>query len=166
MKLYQNTADGCERIKGFYSRGQLLAFEALTDRPVRCGAHALDTCVLRPISVVNLKRALADGAPLWQQLVREFDKEMEHMEATRLLRALPAPQRLAQFLLSMPRDAGDAYLPMSHRDIGNFLNLVPETVSRLFTRLQQFGWLAIHGHHMLLRNAAALQQAAQDDRWP
>lgn len=160
LKTYRTGTDGRERISGFHSVGQLLGLDTLADRPMRCGALAVDTSVICQIPVhAILEGALKSGA-LWHQVLEEFDNEIARLENRLSVCCLPAPQRLADFILSMANSSGQAYLPMSHREIGNFLRLVPETVSRLLTRFHQRGWLSIEGRDMVIRDRNALQQAA------
>jgi CRP/FNR family transcriptional regulator len=160
VKTYRTGTDGRERISGFHSTGQLLGLDTLVERPMRCGAIAVDTSVIRQIPV----QALLDGAlksgPLWHHLLEELDNEIARLENRLAVCCLPAAERLADFILSMANSSGEAYLPMSHREIGNFLRLVPETVSRLLTKFHQRGWLSIAGRELVICNRNALEQAA------
>ena len=106
-----------------------------------------------------MEGALKSGE-LWHQLLEELDNEIARLENRLSVCCLPAPQRLADFILSMTNPSGEAYLPMSHREIGNFLRLVPETVSRLLTKFHQRGWLLIEGREVVIRNRNSLEQAA------
>jgi CRP/FNR family transcriptional regulator len=160
FKTYQTGADGRERINGFHSTGQLLGLDALADRRVRCGALALDTSVICQIQVHAILEDTGKSGPLWHQVLEEFDNEIARLENRLALCCLPAPQRLADFILSMANRSGEAYLPMTHREIGNFLRLVPETVSRLLTKFNQRGWLSMQGRDVVIRDRNAIEQAA------
>jgi hypothetical protein len=80
-----------------------------------------------------------------------------------LLGKKSAEERLAAFLLSMSRrlrkrglSATDFYLSMSRHEIGNYLGLAVETVSRLFTRFQDEGLMRVDRKHIeLLRPGRA-----------
>ncbi len=160
LKTYRTCTDGCERISGFHSIGQMLGLDTLAERPMRCGAVAVDTSVICQIPV----QALLDGAfksgPLWHQLLEELDNEIARLENRLAVCCLPAGERLADFILSMANSSDQVYLPMSHREIGNFLRLVPETVSRLLTKFNQHGWLIIAGRELVICNRNALERAA------
>lgn len=160
LKEYRGELDGSEHIRRFCATGQLLGLEALFGHTVRCGAVALDTCVVCAIPVTGIVEASGKDDTLWRQILHELDDTFADMESRFLGAALPARQRLAAFLLSSARDNRDLYLPMSHRDIGTFLQLAPETVSRLFTRLQQHGCLSIQGRQIRIHDRAALKRAA------
>jgi len=51
-------------------------------------------------------------------------------------------------------------LSMSRNDIGNYLGLAVETVSRLFSRLQEDGILVVHSRHVQLCDISRLQALA------
>jgi hemerythrin-like metal-binding protein len=79
-----------------------------------------------------------------------------------------APGRLAAFLLGLSerfRERGfaaqDYRLGMSRVDIGNYLGLADETVSRLFTRFQEEGLLAVERRHIRLLDVPRLQAVAR-----
>ena len=160
LKTYRTGTDGRERISGFHSAGQLLGLDTLAERPMRCGALAVDTSVICQIPVQAIVEGALKSGELWHQLLEELDNEIARLENRLSVCCLPAPQRLADFILSMTNPSGEAYLPMSHREIGNFLRLVPETVSRLLTKFHQRGWLLIEGREVVIRNRNSLEQAA------
>ncbi len=160
LKEYLGELDGGEHIRRFCAAGQLLGLEALLGNAVRCGAVALDTCVVCAIPVAGIVDASGTNVALWRQILHELDDSFADMESRFLGAAVPARQRLAAFLLSVARDCRDIYLPMSHRDIGTYLQLAPETVSRLLTRLQQHGFLSIQGRQIRIHDRTALKRAA------
>jgi hypothetical protein len=77
---------------------------------------------------------------------------------------LPAPQRFAHFILSIAGNSASVTMPMTNKEISNYLNLVPETVSRLLAKFQQRDWLTIEGREIqILDRAALLTQSAVAD---
>jgi CRP/FNR family transcriptional regulator len=81
-----------------------------------------------------------------------------------LLGKKSAEERLAAFLLSMSRrlhkrglSPTDFYLSMSRHEIGNYLGLAVETVSRLFTRFQEEGLLNVDRKHVQLLDLDMLE---------
>jgi CRP/FNR family transcriptional regulator len=74
-----------------------------------------------------------------------------------------AEERLAAFLLSLSSrykkrglSPAEFYLPMSRQDIGNYLGLAIETVSRLFARLQEEGILTVDKKLITIRKPESL----------
>jgi CRP/FNR family transcriptional regulator len=85
-----------------------------------------------------------------------------------LLSKRTAEERIASLLLSLSarhkrRRLSDASfrLPMSRSDIGNYLGLAVETVSRIFTRFQQLGVLGVVGKEITILDRAHLCQLAE-----
>jgi CRP/FNR family transcriptional regulator len=139
-----------------------LGLDTLMDRPMRCGAVALDAALVCRIPVDAVVVGSGESRQLRLQLLEQFDDEIARLELQLSVYCLNAPQRLADFILFMAGDSTEVNLPMSHKDIGNYLRLVPETVSRLFARFQQSGWLVIRGHGIAIRDRSALSLAAAE----
>lgn len=160
LKTYRIEGDGREWITGFHLVGKVLGLDTLVDRPMRCGAVALDTALLCAIPVRVIAAASVEFAQLPFQLLEQFDDEISRLEAQLSFNYLSASQRLAQFILHVVGEATEVYLPMSHKEMGNYLRLVQETVSRLFTRFQRYGWVSIRGHDLVLHDRDAMQHIA------
>lgn len=162
FKTYRIGDDGRERITGFPSSGTLLGLDTLMDRPMRCGAVALDTTLVCRIPVHAIVIGSGESRQLRLQLLEQFDNEIARLEIQLSLYCLNASQRLASFILSVAGKSAEVNLPMSHKEIGNYLRLVPETVSRLFAKFQRSGWLTMRGHGVSIRDRLALQQTAAE----
>jgi len=160
LKTYRIGDDGNERITGFPTSGKLLGLDTLMDRPMRCGAVALDASLICRIPVHAIVIGSGESRQLRLQLLEQFDNEIARLEIQLSLYCLNAPQRLAGFLLSMADNSAEVHLPMSHKEIGNYLRLVPETVSRLFARFQYCGWLIMRAHGITILDRLGLEQTA------
>jgi CRP/FNR family transcriptional regulator len=166
LKTYRVLHDCSERVSGFHFAGELLGLDVLIDRPVRCGAVALETTMVSLIPAHTLAECLNRSEPMRLELLGRFGDEITRLEEHLLLDRLSAEQRLAAFVLwvvdkfSAHSEQPAMYLPMSHKDIGNYLGLVPETVSRLLARFQDREWLSVHRHELIVRNLERLREAA------
>lgn len=160
VKTYTVADNVGERITGFHSVGTLLGMETLTDRPLRCGAVALDTTLVCQIPVPAIVVGSGESRQLRLQLIEQFDNEIARLEARLAVYSQSASQRLANFILSTANQSSETYLPMSHKEIGNYLGIVPETVCRLLAKFQRRGWLTTRWHHVTIRDRLALQQVA------
>ena len=81
-----------------------------------------------------------------------------------LLGSMAAEQRLAAFLLSLSRRyqrlgfAADRFiLRMTREEIGSYLGLTLETVSRVFSRFQRQGLIGVHQREIDLKNSGGLR---------
>ncbi len=160
LKTYRLEDDGREWITGFHQVGKLLGLDTLVDRPMRCGAVALDTALLCAIPVNAIAAGSGEFKHLPFQLLEQFDNEIGRLETQLSFNYLSASQRLAHFILYVMGESVEVYLPMSHKEIGNYLRLVPETVSRLFTKFQRCEWVSVRAHDLMMRNRSAVEQVA------
>jgi CRP-like cAMP-binding protein len=88
---------------------------------------------------------------------RELGRAQDHL----LLLIKSAQQRVASFLLEMAgqASAGNTIeLPMTRQDIGDYLGLTMETVSRTFAHLEATTTIEVHSRQIVLRNRATLRQ--------
>lgn len=168
LKTYAMTEDGHEQVIGFHLPGELVGLAAIHGECHPCAAKALETTSVCEIPFDRLED-LADRLPtLQRQLLRVLSKEILHdHNLLTLLGKKSADERLAAFLVSLSVrfkrrgfSAAEFHLSMSRNDIGNYLGLAVETVSRLFTRFQEGGLLEVQRKHILLRNMDALNLLA------
>jgi CRP/FNR family transcriptional regulator len=102
---------------------------------------------------------------MYRLLSREIGQETEMLT---LLGKKSAEERLASFLLSFSErfkqrgfSPSDFFLSMSRHEIGNYLGLAVETVSRIFTRFQDEGLLQVERKHIQLLDLPRLYDIVQ-----
>jgi CRP/FNR family transcriptional regulator len=110
------------------------------------------------------------GAVLPRLIGRELVRKQK---LALLLACMNAEQRLASFLLNLSRrlqvrgySAAEFHLRMSRGEIGSYLGLNLETVSRTFSLLQQRGLVEVAGRHVLLRDRPALVRMFDESSAP
>ena len=148
FKTFSFTEDGREQVAGLHLPGELFGMDAISSGTYCCAAAALERSSVCEIPFDRLEE-LATGLPsLMRQLVRIMSKDIQRDKRIMQITKNNAEGRLAAFLLSLSerfRERGFAAeeyrLGMSRIDIGNYLGLADETVSRLFTRFQEAGLL-------------------------
>jgi len=164
IKSFVIDGDGKERVIAFHLPGELLGLDAIAGKSHACATQALETSGLCEIPLYRLEQ-LAQRMPVLQHhLFHLMSHEIRQDEQTILLGSTSAEQRLATLLLSLSYrqhqrrlSARAIRLSMSRRDIGNYLGLALETVSRVFSRLQQRGLIAVTGREVSISNIDALQ---------
>jgi CRP/FNR family transcriptional regulator len=158
LKSYCITEEGEEQIIGFHLPGELLGLDAIIDGNHPLAAKALETTSLCEIPFAELE-ILASRLPgLRRQFLRMMSKEIRQDEENIVnLGQKSAEERLASFLISISNrlrrrgfSPSEFNLSMSRGDIGNYLGLALETVSRLFTRFQNEGLLEVDRKHIKL----------------
>jgi CRP/FNR family transcriptional regulator len=97
-------------------------------------------------------------AVLAREIVRDHGVMM-------LLGSMRAEERLATFLLNLSRrfvrrgySASEFHLRMTREEIGSYLGLKLETVSRLFSRFQEEGLIAVEQKHVRILDIAGLER--------
>jgi len=165
LKTYLLDQDGNEQVTGFTLPGELVGLDAFGSSCFPSYAVALETSLVCTIPLAELEE-LAGCIPslrkrLLVTLSRELHEEQQHYSHNRE----SAEQRLAAFLLNLSArysrrnlSSTSFILSMSRGDIGNYLGLTTETVSRLFSRLRQQGLLEIKGRELRLTHPAALNR--------
>ncbi|MEX6503686.1 fumarate/nitrate reduction transcriptional regulator Fnr [Pseudomonas zhanjiangensis] len=163
LKNYLLDQDGTEQITGFVLPGELVGIDGFGRSTFPGYAMALETSMACTIPLAELEE-LAGAIPnLRKQLLnilgRELHEEHEHLSHTHE----SAEQRLALFLLNLSSrfskrglSALNFILPMSRGEIGNYLGLTTETISRLFTRYRQQGLIDSQGREVHLLDVKAL----------
>ena len=165
VKTYLVLDDGSEQITGFHLPGELVGFDAISRNSHNTYAKALETSSICEIPFEKLEHLACKLPSLQHQLLSIMSKEIHHdEEMLSLLGKKSADQKLASLLLSLSTrhhergfSATEFNLSMSRTDIGNYLGLAVETVSRLFTRFQEQGLLETKGKLVRLKDLEALR---------
>lgn len=172
IKTYSPTEDGLEQVTGFHLPGELLGLDAINTREHPCAAKALETTSLCEIPFDKLGELSNRIPSLQQQLLKIMSKEILHDQSLlMLLGKKSAEERLAALLISLSnRYAARGFSPtefnlsMSRNDIGNYLGLAVETVSRLFTRFQEDRLLSVQRKFIKILDLERLHSAANSSR--
>ncbi len=152
LKSYCITEDGEEQVLGFSLPGELTGMDGLSDGCYSSAAVALETSSVCELPYSRLEGLCHDLPGLHRQMMNVVGREIttdQHM--LMLLGKRTAEERLASFLLSLSTryhsrglSATEFNLPMSRQDIGNYLGMAIETVSRLFAQFQERGLLEVN----------------------
>jgi CRP/FNR family transcriptional regulator len=166
FKTCVSSEDGRDQVTGFQMAGELLGLDGIgTDRHT-CDALALEdsqVCIIPFHQLEELSRELSD-------LQRHFHKIMSR-EIVRdhgvmlLLGSMRAEERLAAFLLNLTQrlrtrgfSSSSLILRMTREEIGSYLGLKLETVSRAFSRFQDEGILTVKQRQIEVLDPDALQR--------
>lgn len=161
-------ADQADQVIGFHFPGELIGTEGMAVAAYPCTARALansSVCELR------LDRLPDSGRPLealQRSIIELLGREVTFShELIGSLVHQTAQQRLAGFLLSLSErlqrrglPGRDFTLSMSRSDIGNYLGLAGETISRLLTRFQQQGLIRIQRRRIVILDPAGMAAAS------
>lgn len=163
IKTWVVNSEGKERIHGFYLPGDLIGLDALWNARTASTATAV---VASQVCVIPLER-LQSAMEREPEISRRIAEQTSHQLALALALSadLTAEQRLATFLLQMATRLevcnGGFKLPMTRRDVGAYLRLAEETVSRLFGTFEQNGLLRCADKEVRLLDMGRLTALAE-----
>ena len=166
LKTVVLAEDGREQVTGYHMLGEIIGFDGIgTDRHC-AGAMALEdteVCALPFVGIENLARTMPTlQHNLHQIMSREITRDQSAML---MLGSMRADERLAMFLLNLAdryRRRGysstEYVLRMTREEIGSYLGLKLETVSRLFSRFQDEGLIQVQGRAVKLLDSVRLKR--------
>jgi CRP/FNR family transcriptional regulator len=158
--------DGREQVGGFFMAGELLGLDGIGAGRHHAGAIAIEdsnVCVM-PFALIE---AMAQEIPALQRrlhavLAREITRDHGVMM---LLGSMRAEERLATFLLNLSKrhlrrghSACDLRLRMTRGEIGSYLGMQLETVSRLFSRFHDDGLIEADRKQVRILDVAGLEK--------
>jgi CRP/FNR family transcriptional regulator len=158
--------EGREQVTGFFMGGELLGMEGIGAGRHSSTAVALEDCevCVMPYSLVE---SMAHDYPQLQRrlhsvLSREIVRDHGVMM---LLGSMRAEERLAAFLSNLSKrfvrrgySPSDFHLRMTREEIGSYLGLKLETVSRLFSQFQKEGLIEVEQKHVRIVDIAGLEK--------
>ena len=166
FKTRLSSHDGQEQVTGFQMAGEVLGLDGISADAHQCDAVALEdsqVCVIRYAQLEGLSREFPD---LQRQFHKVLSREIVNDHGLmHLLGARRAEARVAAFLLDLTRrlrsrgfSASALVLRMTREEIGTYLGLTLETVSRSFSKLQDDGVLAVRRRQITVLDPAALER--------
>jgi CRP/FNR family nitrogen fixation transcriptional regulator len=160
VRTYKLLSDGRRQIGAFLLPGDVFGLESSTSH--RLAAEAVIDTTVRLVKRNSLEQAAGIDVQVARKLWGITAGELGHAENHMLLLGRKsAMERVATFLLEMDRRlavAGMMALPMCRRDIGDYLGLTLETVSRALSQLHGEGVLGFSGaRQIVLRNRQRLR---------
>lgn len=159
---------GMSQVIGFHLPGELIGLDALGTGAHGCDAQALTQANVCEVPLSQLEMVAAQVPGLQHQLLKiigqSINRDHSHLE---MLGVKSANDRMALFIHGMTeryrllgRPAELLVLPMSRQDIGSYLGLVIETVSRTLNKMQEDGVISVHGRQVRILDMKRLASMA------
>lgn len=169
FKTFTVNEQGEEQITGFHLAGDLLGFDAIADTEHKSFAQALETSMVCEIPYDNLDTLSNTMPKLKKQVLRLMSNEIRtDQEMLTLLNRKNAEQRVATFLVSLSDryharglSATEFRLTMTRSDIGNYIGLTVETISRLLNRFHKNGLIKVDGKLIIILSINELIDCAE-----
>ena len=168
LKAYRTADDGREQVTGFYFPGELLGMDGIGEGAHASSAKALETSAVCEIPFDSLEKLSVLMPELQHHFFQLMSRKItEDQLLITLLSKSSADERVASLILSISTrnarrklSATHFRLPMSRVDIGNYLGLTVETVSRVFSRMQKMKLLTADNKEICILDASGLQTLA------
>lgn len=165
FKTCVSAEDGRDQVTGFQMAGELLGLDGISTDHHACDAVALEdsqVCVIPYSQLEELSREFTD---LQHQFHKIMSREIVRDHGVMLLLgSMRAEERLATFLLNLTQrlhargfSSTSLVLRMTREEIGSYLGLKLETVSRAFSKFQEDGVLEVKQRDIRITNEDALK---------
>jgi CRP/FNR family transcriptional regulator len=166
FKTSMTLEDGREQVTGFHMAGEIIGLDGIGTGQHNCGAIALEDSEVCVIPYARLQELSHDLHGLQSQFHKMMSREIVREHGVMLLLgSMRAEERLAAFLLNLSqRFTARGYsqvefvLRMTREEIGSYLGLKLETVSRAFSKFQDEGLISVQQKHVQIRDIDGLKR--------
>jgi CRP/FNR family transcriptional regulator, anaerobic regulatory protein len=168
IKTYRITDNGDEQITGFYFPGEVFGMDGINKHKYSTSAKALETTAICEIPFTHFQELTIELPNLQMHFFQLMSQEItSDQQLITMLSKKTAEQRIAALLLNISdrnanrgMSATHLRLPMSRTDIGNYLGLTVETVSRIFSRFAKENLIALNQKDVELLDSNSLRTLA------
>ena len=159
------TEDGRDQVTGFQMNGEILGMDGISSELHTCNAVALEDSEVCQIPFAELERLSGEIPTLQHHFHKVMSREIVRDHGVMmLLGTMRAEERLAAFLLNLAQrfaargySATEFHLRMTRDEIGSYLGMKLETVSRAFSRFQDEGLISVQQKHICILDHAGLK---------
>ena len=159
------TEEGLEQVTGFQMAGEIIGMDGISNDHHVCNATALEdseVCIMPYDQLEELSRGIKS---LQQQFHKFMSREIVRDQSLMiLLGSMRAEERIAAFLLNLSQrmrvrgySASEFHLRMTREEIGSYLGLKLETVSRAFSKFHDEGLIGVQQKYIRILNADGLK---------
>lgn len=156
--------DGRDQVTGFQMAGEIIGLDGIVNDHHSCDAVALEdaeVCVMPFDRIEELSREI-NGLQRHVHKIMSREIVREH-GVMLLLGSMRAEERLAAFLLNLVQrlhargfSSSELILRMTREEIGSYLGLKLETVSRTFSKFMEDGIIEVKQRHVRILDTEAL----------
>ena len=165
FKTRLSSMDGRDQVTGFQMAGELLGLDGIGTDNHTCDAVALEDSQVCVIPYDQLEELSREFNELQHQFHKIMSREIVRDHGVMLLLgSMRAEERLAAFLLNLTQrlqargfSATELILRMTREEIGSYLGLKLETVSRTFSKFQDEGYLEVKQRQIRILDQDKLQ---------
>ncbi|MEO9102996.1 MAG: fumarate/nitrate reduction transcriptional regulator Fnr [Burkholderiaceae bacterium] len=159
-------ANGREQVTGFQMAGEIIGLDGIVADQHSCSAVALEDAEICVLPYQRIEELSRDFPALQRHVHKIMSREIVRDQGVMLLLgSMRAEERLAVFLRNLVRrlhargfSKTELVLRMTREEIGSFLGLKLETVSRTFSAMANQGIVEVRQRHVRIIDADALER--------
>ncbi|KQP44583.1 fumarate/nitrate reduction transcriptional regulator Fnr [Pseudorhodoferax sp. Leaf274] len=160
------TDDGREQVTGFQMAGEIIGLDGIVNDKHSCDAVALEDAEVCVMPFDRLEELSREVNALQHHVHKIMSREIVREHGVMLLLgSMRAEERVAAFLLNLVKrlhargfSRSELVLRMTREEIGSYLGLKLETVSRTFSKFVEEGIVEVKQRHLRILDADALQR--------
>lgn len=165
FKTTITTQDGRDQVTGFQMAGEIIGLDGIVHDRHSCDAVALEDAEVCVMPFDRLEEISREVTALQSHVHKIMSREIVRDHSVMLLLgSMRAEERLAAFLLNLVQrlhargfSQSELILRMTREEIGSYLGLKLETVSRMFSKFAEAGIVEVRQRHVRILNTTALQ---------
>jgi len=165
FKTCITSADGRDQVTGFQMMGEIMGLDGIVQDHHSCDAIALEdseVCIMPFDRIEELSR---EFGTLQRHIHKIMSREITRDQGVMLLLGnMRADERLAAFLVNLVQrlhargfSQSEVVLRMTRKEIGNYLGMQLETVSRTFSKFVEDGIIDVNQRHITIKDIEALR---------
>ncbi len=166
FKTCISSEDGRDQVTGFQMAGEIIGLDGIVSDHHTCDAVALEDAEVCVMSFDRIEELSREISALQRHVHKIMSREIVRENGVMLLLgSMRAEERLAAFLLNLVQrlhargfSQSELILRMTREEIGSYLGLKLETVSRTFSKFAEDGIVEVKQRHVRILNPEALKQ--------
>ncbi|OGB07576.1 MAG: transcriptional regulator [Burkholderiales bacterium RIFCSPHIGHO2_12_FULL_61_11] len=159
------TEDGRDQVTGFQMAGEIIGLDGIVNDHHTCNAVALEDAEVCLMPFDRIEELSREFTSLQRHVHKIMSREIVREHGVMLLLgSMRAEERLAAFLLNLVQrlhargfSQSELLLRMTREEIGSYLGLKLETVSRTFSKFVDDGIVEVQQRHVRIVNTGALK---------
>ena len=164
FKTSVTIADGRDQVTGFQMAGETIGMDGLVQDKHTCSAIALEDAEVCVLPFDKLEQLSREFSALQHHVHKIMSREIVRDHGVMLLLgSMRAEERLAAFLLNLVQrlhargfSQSELILRMTREEIGSYLGMKLETVSRTFSKFMDDGIIDVKQRYVHIKNTEAL----------
>lgn len=174
FKTCITTEDGRNQVTGFQMAGEIIGLDGIVKDHHTCDAVALEDAEVCVMPFDRIEELSRNVAALQRHVHKIMSREIVREHGVMLLLgSMRAEERLAAFLLNLVQrlhargfSQSELLLRMTREEIGSYLGLKLETVSRTFSKFVEEGIVEVKQRHVRILNTSALKLIVNNNAPP